>query len=59
MATNHSTRSPSNFRTVLWDQKPLSARTVIGPVAPARLTRLTVSTIKRVFPFCEEPLRRR
>ena len=35
----------------LADQKPLSACMVIRPVTAARLTRLTVSVTKRVFPF--------
>ena len=45
----------------LWDQNPESARTVVGPVAPARRRLATSSSTNRTTPRAEpaEPLRMR
>ena len=51
----------SSYSKTFVFQKPLSARSSLTPVAPARSTRAINSSQKRSIPFCvfADPLRRR
>ena len=56
---DHPTPRRSRAANMAKDQNPESARTLTGPLAPARRTRRIVSPTKWTTPRCDDPSRRR